>query len=170
MPKSVPAFFMPFSSALNQGMPAILTTVTIFFWSCAKERPEIPTRMAAATAAAPKSFNVSRLFTPLKMHDPGGKPINLRQGHCHLPGHWLRSKNRRDAPFYRKNTTGVARSREQPLARWTMVSSKTYVTKVYRIRSFLSVTLRISRAGEKGEPGADINTGSPRRQWPRQVT
>ena len=60
MPKSVPAFFMPFSSALNQGMPAILTTVTIFFWSCAKARPEIPTTpMAAATAAAPKSFHVS---------------------------------------------------------------------------------------------------------------
>ena len=62
MPKSVPAFFMPFSSALNHGMPAILTTVTIFFWSCAKERPGIPTRMAAATAAAPQSFNASRLF------------------------------------------------------------------------------------------------------------
>ena len=51
-----------------------------------------------------------------------------------------------------------------------MVSSKTYVTKVYRIRSFLSVTLRISRAGEKGVRGADINTGSPRREWPRRVT
>ena len=59
MPKSAPAFFTPFSSALNQGMPAILTTVTIFFWSSAKERPEMP---IAATAAAPKSFNVWRLF------------------------------------------------------------------------------------------------------------
>ena len=38
-----------------------------------------------------------------------------------------------------------------------MVSLKTYVTKVYRNRSFVWVTLRMSRAGEKGIPGADIN-------------
>ena len=55
--------FKLFSSALNQGMPAILTTVTIFFWSCAKERSEIAPRIVMATAT-PKSFNVSRLFMP----------------------------------------------------------------------------------------------------------
>ena len=55
--------FKLFSSALNQGMPAILTTVTIFFWSCAKEKLENPTRMAVPTAA-PKSFNISHLCTP----------------------------------------------------------------------------------------------------------
>jgi hypothetical protein len=63
LPKSSPAFFTPFSRALNQGMPAILTTVTIFFWSWAKDGSGIAaTPKTAATPAAPRSFNVLRLF------------------------------------------------------------------------------------------------------------
>ena len=42
-------------------------------------------------------------------------------------------------------TSGVM---AQPLVRWSIVPSKTYVTEDYRIRSLLSITLHISRPGE----------------------
>ena len=38
-----------------------------------------------------------------------------------------------------------------------MVSSRIYGTRVYKIRSFLPATLRISRPGEKCARGADLN-------------
>jgi hypothetical protein len=51
---------MPFSTALNQGMPAILTTVTIVG---AAARAIVAVALATpAKAALPISFKVSRLF------------------------------------------------------------------------------------------------------------
>ena len=60
MLKSFAPFWMPFSSALNHGMPAILTTVTISFGVSAQERPGRPATDIAV--APPISLSVSRLF------------------------------------------------------------------------------------------------------------
>ncbi len=58
--KSVPPLFTPFSKALNHGMPAILTTTTIV--GSAANANGLMNVAVAATAAPPKSLNVSRLF------------------------------------------------------------------------------------------------------------
>ena len=59
MPKSLPPFLMPFSTALNHGMPAILTTVTIVAVAANATRPERPA--APASAAPPNALSVLRL-------------------------------------------------------------------------------------------------------------
>jgi hypothetical protein len=43
-------------------------------------------------------------------------------------------KRRSRAPYFRKNATGGARSREQPLDRWPKVLANLYVTRVYHFR------------------------------------
>src|SRR6185503_2867707 len=57
---SAPAFLTPDSRALNQGMPAILTTTTMVGSAAKANRAGKPA--AAAMAVAPISFSVWRLF------------------------------------------------------------------------------------------------------------
>src|SRR3954451_4593607 len=59
MLKSLAPFWIPFSRALNHGMPAIFPTVTISFWACAKPKPGKPA--PAIAAAPPITLSVWRL-------------------------------------------------------------------------------------------------------------
>src|SRR5215471_18451806 len=67
MLKSFAPFLMPFSTALNQGMPAIFTTVTIVLFAANATRPVKPD--ALAIAALPSALSVLRLFINVSLVD-----------------------------------------------------------------------------------------------------
>ena len=91
MPKSVPAFFRPFSSALNQGCLYLDHRHHLLLVLRIGQARDSGEGMAAATATSEELQRFASLHA-LKMHDSVGKPINSPPGRCDLPGRWVRSK------------------------------------------------------------------------------
>ena len=82
MLKSLPPFATPFSKALNQGMPAILTTTTIV--DSAANASLLLKLAAAATAVPPNNLSVSRLFMSVPSNDQLGPNWPPVPGNCAL--------------------------------------------------------------------------------------